>query len=76
MVAKVRRADGSHLIDAGRTPEDIEAQGSADQAAVGYENFRSFIRRVLLASVSKILASGAVAGLVQFDGVPKNFGEG
>ena len=75
MVAKVRRADGSHLIDAGWTP-DIEAQGSTGQAAVGYENFRSFIRRVLLASVSQILASGAVAGLVQFDGVPKNFGEG
>lgn len=30
MVAKVRRADGSHLIEAGWTP-DIEAQGSADQ---------------------------------------------
>jgi hypothetical protein len=42
MVAEARRADGSHLIDAGWTP-DIEAQGSTDQAAVGYENFRSFI---------------------------------
>lgn len=30
MVAKVRREDGSHLIEAGWTP-DIEAQGSADQ---------------------------------------------
>ena len=44
MVAKARRADGSHLIDAGWTP-DIEAQGSTDQAAVGYENFRSLFRR-------------------------------
>ena len=73
MVAKVRRADGSHLIEAGWTP-DIEAQGSADQQ-LGTK-LPELIRRVLLASVSRILASGAVAGLVKFDGVPKNFGEG
>lgn len=36
MVAKARRADGSHLIDAGWTP--TLSAGFTDQAAVGYEN--------------------------------------
>ena len=73
MVAKVRRADGSHLIEAGWTL-DIERRVQPISSWV--RKFPELIRRVLLASVSQILASGAVAGLVQLDGVPKNFGEG
>lgn len=54
----------------------LKRRGSTRKAAVGCENLRSLSETVLLASVSQFLASGAVAGLVQFDGVPKNFGEG